>query len=187
MFPPFYYQEFNAVQKRLGNIDGLRVRDSWKHKDIVLEDRGFDVSIDDRNASLTFTDHQDWVALFENIDGFRTTVGKGKEKMPLRCLQTQANYDSFAVTRLSFPKITKLRNRRSNTPVPDACRPRSSRIVASVPAETNTRAACFARLLKTSPPANQSTRAIGTPRHRYRSGSLRRQKQSWPLRVLRGD
>ena len=24
MFPPFYYQEFNAVQNRLDNIDGLR-------------------------------------------------------------------------------------------------------------------------------------------------------------------
>ena len=93
MFPPFYYQEFNAVQKTLGNIDGLRVRDSWKHKDIVLEDRGFDVSIDDRNASLTFTDHQDWVALFENIDGFRTTVGKGKEKMPLRLQRAQTLFD----------------------------------------------------------------------------------------------
>jgi hypothetical protein len=74
MFPPFYYQEFNAVQKRLGNIDGLRIHDSWQHKDIVLEDCGFDVSIDDRNASLTFTDHQDWVALFENIDGIRIPV-----------------------------------------------------------------------------------------------------------------
>ena len=74
MFPPFYYQEFNAVQKRLGNIDGLQIRDSWQHKDIVLEDCGFDVSIDDRNASLTFIDHQDWVALFENIDGIRIPV-----------------------------------------------------------------------------------------------------------------
>ena len=74
MFPPFYYQEFNAVQKRLGNIDGLQIRDSWQHKDIVLEDCGFDVSIDNRNASLTFTDHQDWVALFDNIDGIRIPV-----------------------------------------------------------------------------------------------------------------
>ena len=74
MFPPFYYQEFNAVQKRLGNIDGLQIRDSWQHKDIRLEDCGFDVSIDDRNASLAFTDHQDWVALFEKIDGIRIPV-----------------------------------------------------------------------------------------------------------------
>ena len=74
MFPPFYYQEFNAVQKRLGNIDGLQIRDSWQHKDIVLEDCGFDVSIDDRNASLAFTDHQDWVALFDKIDGIRIPV-----------------------------------------------------------------------------------------------------------------
>ena len=74
MFPPFYYQEFNAVQNRLDNIDRLRIRDSWQHKDIVLEDCGFDVSIDDRNASLTFTDHQDWVALFDKIDGIRIPV-----------------------------------------------------------------------------------------------------------------
>ena len=74
MFPPFYYQEFNAVRNRLNNIDGLRIRDSWQHKDIVLEDCGFDVSIDDRNASLTFTDHQDWVALFDKIDGIRIPV-----------------------------------------------------------------------------------------------------------------
>ena len=39
-----------------------------------MEDCGFDVSIDDRNASLTFTDHQDWVALFEKIDGIRIPV-----------------------------------------------------------------------------------------------------------------
>ena len=74
MFPPFYYQEFNIVQNRLDNIDRLRIRDSWQHKDIVLEDCGFDVSIDNQNASLTFTDHQDWVALFDNIDGIRIPV-----------------------------------------------------------------------------------------------------------------
>lgn len=74
MFPPFYYQEFKAVQKRLDNIEGLQIRDSWQHKDIVLEDCGFDVSIDDRNASLAFTDHQDWVALFDKIDGIRIPV-----------------------------------------------------------------------------------------------------------------
>jgi hypothetical protein len=74
MFPPFYYEEFNAVQNRLETIEGLQIRDSWQHKDIRLEDCGFDVSIDDRNASLAFTDHQDWVALFENIDGIRIPV-----------------------------------------------------------------------------------------------------------------
>ena len=76
MFPPFYYaQEFNAVQDRgWSNIDGLQIRDSWQHEDIRLEDCGFDVVIDDRNASLTFTDHQDWVALFDNIDGIRIPV-----------------------------------------------------------------------------------------------------------------
>ena len=74
MFPPFYYQEFNAVKDRLEKIDGLRIRDSWQHKDIRLEDCGFDVSIDNQNASLAFTDHQDWVALFDKIDGIRIPV-----------------------------------------------------------------------------------------------------------------
>lgn len=71
MFPPFYYQEFNAVQKRLGNIGGLRIRDSWQHKDVRLEDCGFDVEIGGRQVSLTFSDHQDWVALFDKMDGVR--------------------------------------------------------------------------------------------------------------------
>ena len=93
MFPPLYYAQYNAVQDRLETIEGLQIRDFWQHEDIVLEDCGFDVSIDDRNASLTFTDHQDWVALFENIDGFRTTVGKGKEKMPLRLQRAQTLFD----------------------------------------------------------------------------------------------
>ena len=74
MFPPYYYQEFNAVKDRLEKIEGLEVRDSWQHEDIRLEDCGFDVVIDDRNASLTFTDHQDWVALFTKIDGIRISV-----------------------------------------------------------------------------------------------------------------
>ena len=71
IFPPLYYAQYNAVEDRLDDIEGLRIHDSWQHKDIRLEDCGFDVVIDDRNASLTFTDHQDWVALFENIDGIR--------------------------------------------------------------------------------------------------------------------
>jgi len=74
MFPPFYYEQYNTVKDRLETIEGLRIRDSWQHKDIRLEDCGFDVSIDDRNASLTFTDHQDWVALFEKMDGIRIPV-----------------------------------------------------------------------------------------------------------------
>ena len=114
MFPPFYYQEFNAVQKRLGNIDGLRIHDSWQHKDIVLEDCGFDVSIDDRNASLTFTDHQDWVALFENIDGIRIPVD-GHQRL-VTCEQMKSagiKIDSIAiiaslVTRNPFLKILTL-------------------------------------------------------------------------------
>ena len=69
VFPPFYYEQYNGVLAKLEVIEDLQIKDSWQHKDIRLEDCGFDVSIDDRNASLTFTDHQDWVALFDQIDG----------------------------------------------------------------------------------------------------------------------
>ena len=71
IFPPLYYAQYNAVEDRLETIEGLQIRDSWQHEDIRLEDCGFDVSIDGRNASLTFTDHQDWVALFDKMDGIR--------------------------------------------------------------------------------------------------------------------
>ncbi|MBT3570120.1 MAG: hypothetical protein HN494_14805 [Opitutae bacterium] len=74
MFPPFYYEQYNTVKDRLETIEGLQIRDSWQHKDIRLEDCGFDVAIDDRNASLTFVDHQDWVALFLKIDGIRISM-----------------------------------------------------------------------------------------------------------------
>jgi hypothetical protein len=73
-FPPIYYAEFNDVRDRLYEIEGLKIKDFWQHKDIRLEDCGFDVEIDDRNASLTFTDHQDWVTLFLKIDGIRITM-----------------------------------------------------------------------------------------------------------------
>jgi len=74
MFPPFYYEQYNAVKNRLDAIDGLQIRDSWQHKDIRLEDCGFDININDQNASLTFVDHQDWVALFTKIDGIRISM-----------------------------------------------------------------------------------------------------------------
>lgn len=74
MFPPFYYEQYNAVKNRLEAIEGLQIRDSWQHKDTRLEDCGFDVNIDGQNASLTFVDHQDWVALFGQIDGIRVPM-----------------------------------------------------------------------------------------------------------------
>ena len=73
IFPPLYYaQEYNAVEDRLETIEGLQIRDSWQHEDIRLEDCGFDVvpSMAETHL-LTFTDHQDWVALFDKMDGIR--------------------------------------------------------------------------------------------------------------------
>jgi hypothetical protein len=81
-FPPFYYEQYNAVKDRLETIEDLQIRDSWQHKDIRLEDCGFDVEIDDRNASLTFTDHQDWVALFSKIDGIRISMKDHQRLVP---------------------------------------------------------------------------------------------------------
>jgi hypothetical protein len=70
LFPPFYYAQFNDVRNRLHEIEGLKIKDYWQHKDIRLEDCGFDVEIGGRQVSLTFSDHQDWVDLFDKFDGF---------------------------------------------------------------------------------------------------------------------
>ena len=69
LFPPFYYAQFNDVRDRLHEIEGLKIKDFWQHKDIRLEDCGFDVEIGGRQVSLTFSDHQDWVGLFDEFDG----------------------------------------------------------------------------------------------------------------------
>ena len=71
IFPPFYYAQFNDVRARLHEIEGLKIKDFWQHKDMRLEDCGFDVEIGGRQVSLTFSDHQDWVALFDKMDGVR--------------------------------------------------------------------------------------------------------------------
>jgi hypothetical protein len=70
LFPPFYYAQFNDVRDRLHEIEGLKIKDFWQHKDIRLEDCGFDVEIGGRQVSLTFSDHQEWVGLFDKFDGF---------------------------------------------------------------------------------------------------------------------
>ncbi len=87
-FPPFYDAQYNAVKDRLETIEDLQILDFWQHKDTRLEDCGFDVSIDDRNASLTFTDHQDWVALFTKIDGIRISMD-GQQRL-VTCKQMKS-------------------------------------------------------------------------------------------------
>ena len=69
VFPPLYYAQFNDARDRLHEIEGLKIEDSWQHKDMRLEDCGFDVEIGGRQVSLTFSDHQDWVGLFDEFDG----------------------------------------------------------------------------------------------------------------------
>jgi hypothetical protein len=69
IFPSFYYSQFNDVRDRLHEIEGLEIKDFWQHKDIRLEDCGFDVKIGGMNVSLTFSDQQDWVGLFDEFDG----------------------------------------------------------------------------------------------------------------------
>ena len=69
IFPPFYYAEFNDVRDRLHEIEGLEIKDYWQHKDMRLEDCGFDVEIGSKQVSLIFSDHQDWVGLFDEFDG----------------------------------------------------------------------------------------------------------------------
>jgi hypothetical protein len=69
IFPPFYYAQFNDLRDRLHEIEGLKIKDFWQHKDMRLEDCGFDIEIGGRQVSLTFSDHQDWVGLFDEFDG----------------------------------------------------------------------------------------------------------------------
>ena len=69
IFPPFYYTDFNDVRDRLHEIEGLEIKDYWQHKDMRLEDCGFDVEIGGKQVSLIFSDHQDWVGLFDEFDG----------------------------------------------------------------------------------------------------------------------
>ena len=68
-YPPFYYAHLNDVRDRLHEIEGLKIKDYWQHKDMRLEDCGFDVEIGGRQVSLTFSDNQDWVGLFDEFDG----------------------------------------------------------------------------------------------------------------------
>jgi hypothetical protein len=69
IFPPIYYAQFNDVRNHLHEIEGLKIKNYWQHKDMRLEDCGFDVEIGGRQVSLTFSDHQDWVGLFDEFDG----------------------------------------------------------------------------------------------------------------------
>ncbi len=83
MFPPFYYAQYNSAKNKLDTIDGLQILDSWQHKDIYLEDCGFDIKIDAQDAAITFVDHQDWVGLFGKIDGIRIPM-KGHQRLVTR-------------------------------------------------------------------------------------------------------
>ena len=73
IFPPFYYAQFNDVRDRLHGIEGLKIKDYWQHKDTRLEDCGFDVEIGGKQVSLAFSEHQDWVGLFDEFDGIYMT------------------------------------------------------------------------------------------------------------------
>ena len=69
--PGFYYEEYNLVQRRLEAVTGLTITKSWRHEDITLEDCGFDVDVDGTSVYLTFIDHQNWLGLFDDVDGIR--------------------------------------------------------------------------------------------------------------------
>ena len=98
IFPPFYYAQFNDVRARLHEIEGLEIKDFWQHKDMRLEDCGFDLEIDGREVSLTFSDHQDWVGLFDEFDGIYMSmpnqqIVNSKEQMNAAGLQIKGLED----------------------------------------------------------------------------------------------
>ena len=47
----------------------MQILHSWQHRDVTLEDCGFDIRIEQVSASVTFHDDQDWIDLFHRIDG----------------------------------------------------------------------------------------------------------------------
>ena len=70
IFPPFYYAEFRAVERRLAQVPNLEIVSSWQHKDMTLEDCGFVVKVASCGpVHLSFHDSQDWVGLFDEIQG----------------------------------------------------------------------------------------------------------------------
>ena len=71
ILPQFYYEQYNTVRRKLENVKGLSITDSWKHEDMTLEDCGFDVTVDGTAVQITFVDGQDWAGLFDHIDGIR--------------------------------------------------------------------------------------------------------------------
>ena len=36
IFPPFYYEQYNAVKNRLDAVGGLQILDTCQHKDVFL-------------------------------------------------------------------------------------------------------------------------------------------------------
>ncbi|MFM7181374.1 MAG: hypothetical protein ACKO2G_07925 [Verrucomicrobiales bacterium] len=45
-----YYGRYHKVQRVISQIPGASIVDSWKHEDIVLEDFGFTVSLQGKEA-----------------------------------------------------------------------------------------------------------------------------------------
>ena len=87
VFPYFYYEQFNKVERNLKAIDGLVIRSSWQHKDMTLEDCGFSITCDGVNASLLFSDHQDWGELFDEFDGVILTKGNQTRYVSKTCFR----------------------------------------------------------------------------------------------------
>lgn len=69
--PPDYYKDFNLIEQKLSEIPGLQIVDSWKQEEVVLRDCEFEIAINNASALLTFFEHQDWVGMFEQLDGIR--------------------------------------------------------------------------------------------------------------------
>ena len=53
-FSSLYYAQFNDVRDRLHEIEGLKIKDYWQHKDLRLEDCGFDVEIEASRSPYFF-------------------------------------------------------------------------------------------------------------------------------------
>ncbi|RUL84978.1 hypothetical protein [Tautonia sociabilis] len=62
--------EYHALGRRLADLPGVTVVDSWAHEDLTLEDCGFTLQVRDcPPVRVDFFDGHDWSGQFRSIDG----------------------------------------------------------------------------------------------------------------------
>jgi hypothetical protein len=100
LWPPLYYANYNAVSEKLMSVPGVAITSTWKHEDVTLEDCGFTLKVSGSpSVDISFHDGQDWLALFDKIDGVALHSKDGKVRLA-SCAQLAEN--GIAVQRVEM-------------------------------------------------------------------------------------